>query len=245
LTQQQVEISEEGHERETTIHKEMTVEKAKTGLREAKRRLKQVTTNAKKTRFAYLQEAAVTATQAGKLEEAKAMQRILKAEQSRESWTRLRRVVGKSAKGGLTHVILEDDNGNLESISDKAAMFQKIIERNKVHFAQADGTPFTTAPIIDYLGRLGTNEACEMLLSGQAEVDEWDINEPAKVILRKMKRVTKKDAVSDYISAEDLDTGYGKWGEGTSTSPSGIHLGHDKTILKTNKEAKDENGKQV
>jgi hypothetical protein len=245
FTQQRVEISEQAHERETTVHKDMTVEKAKVGLREAKRTLKQATINAKKTRFDYLHESAAAATQEGKQEEAKAMRRILKAEQSRESWMRLRRVMGKATKSGLTHIMVEDGHGNLESISDKEAMFEKIIERNKVHFAQADGTPFTTAPIIDYLGRLGTNEASEMLLRGQAEVDEWDINEPAKVILREMKRVTKKDAVSDYISAEDLDTGYGKWGEGTSTSPSGLHLGHDKTILKTNKEAKDESGKQV
>jgi hypothetical protein len=63
----------------------MTVEKAKTGLREAKRTLKQVAINAKKTRFEYLQESAAAATQEGNQEEAKAMQRILKAEQSQES----------------------------------------------------------------------------------------------------------------------------------------------------------------
>jgi hypothetical protein len=245
FTQQRVEISEETHERETIVRRDMTLAKAKRELGAAAKALRQVVTNAKETRFKYLQEAAAGATSQGEQEEAKAMRKILKAEQSRESWARLRRMLGKGAKGGLTHILVETTDGNLESIADKEEMFDRIIERNKIHFAQADGTPFTTAPIVDHLGRFGTNEVSEWILDGQEVYNEWDVDEPVKVILRALKRVTEKDSVKHQITAEDLESGYKRWGEGTSTSPSGLHLGHEKTVLKTEKEKTDENGKCV
>jgi hypothetical protein len=48
--------------------------------------------------------------------------------------------------------------------------------------------------------------------------------------------------ISDSISALGLINGYKRWGEGTTTSPSGILLGHEKATLQR-KEIKEEEEK--
>jgi hypothetical protein len=45
----------------------------------------------------------------------------------------------------------------------------------------------------------------ELVLNGQANIEEWEVNEPAKVILKAMKRVTGKGSVPYSVMAEDLD----------------------------------------
>jgi hypothetical protein len=47
-------------------------------------------------------------------------------------------------------------------------------------------------------------------------------------------------AVDIHISPEDLRSGYKKWKEKTSTSPSGLHLGHYKTLAHAKPEKNDD-----
>ena len=59
-----------------------------------------------------------------------------------------------------------------------------------------------------------------------------DSTEAAKTLLAEMKRVAPESSISAYISKDDVKAGYKRWRESTSTSPSGLHLGHEKAVMR-------------
>ena len=64
-----------------------------------------------------------------------------------------------------------------------------------------------------------------------------DLNAATQEILRFL--TTPPYEINDTISPQDLISGYTKWREKTSTSPSGRHLGHYKSMLYNPKAASD------
>jgi ribonuclease HI len=178
--------------------------------------------------------------ESGRKSEAAAIRQIERAENQKESYKRLRRFMGKGMKGGLTHILIEQPDGTTECITDKQEMYERIVERNKVHFGQADGTPFTVSPLTDILGRYGTTQEAEWLLDGKFPLDtiseKLDAQQEAKEaimsFLRQLGKGGCKDGFPDYVTVQDYKQGYGRWRESTSTSPSGLHLGHEKALFK-------------
>jgi hypothetical protein len=123
-------------------------------------------------------------------------------------------------------------------------MYEKIIERNKIHFSQADGTPFTVSPLTDILGRYGTNQNADEILAGTYPLETIELPKKGKEavmkILEKLGENCSKDGVDNYLTVEDYKNGYNRWRETTSTSPSGLHLGHEKALFKMEKESEEE-----
>jgi hypothetical protein len=74
-------------------------------------------------------------------------------------WARIQHGMGRNKKSGLSHVLVENKDGTHDRISKKLTMEAAIIPRNIEHFSQADGLPFTNAPLTDVFGRYGTNNA--------------------------------------------------------------------------------------
>jgi exonuclease III len=165
----------------------------------------------------------------------KAIVAIRKAEESRTVYARLRRLMGKDKKGGLSHVLVEKDDGRVECVHDLREINALLLERNRKHFSQADGTPFTTAPLVDLFGRYGTNRMSEALLEGGIDVDKLDVDEATRKILKELRRFEGCGKVKWHLTAEDLRSGYKVWREPTSTSPSGLHLGHEKALFEIEK----------
>jgi hypothetical protein len=78
-----------------------------------------------------------------------------------------------------------------------------------------------------------------MLLDGVYDIESLDTTDSVKEILYRCKRVAEPGTISDHFSPDDLRQLYSKWNESTSTSPSGLHLGHEKAILKMQAESED------
>jgi hypothetical protein len=80
------------------------------------------------------------------------------------------------------------------------------------------------------LGPYGTTEEAGWLFNGTLNIDDnTEIDDATRSILLKLKKYAGN--LSDYITIDDLRQGYAKWRESTSTSPSGLHLGHEKALL--------------
>ncbi len=203
--------------------------------------MKRVLSNAKQLRQDHLESRADDASKEGKVEREKAIRIVIQAEEQRHAWCRMRRAMGKGKKSGLSSILVENEDGTTERITDKTDMEGKLIEQFQKHYSQADGTPFTQSPLTDILGRYGTTEEARWLFDGTFQMeDDPEIGEAAKSILRKLKKQDGTKDIRDHISADDLRQGYSKWRESTSTSPSGLHLGHEKALLRMeNKPPKD------
>ena len=104
-----------------------------------------------------------------------------------------------------------------------------IIQNNQKHFAQAEGTPPTKPPLSTILGN-GHNNSCTKILQGQF-IAPTNLPMQMKRYLEEMERTNKHPTNKALIPPLHIIDGFKKWREQTSTSPSGIHLGHYKALL--------------
>ena len=103
--------------------------------------------------------------------------------------------------------------------------------RNKVHFGQAHGTPFTVDPLSEHLGFTGHTDAGAAILSGTYDISGYEDN--ARLLLQHLQQSSEMMATPSFptISDEDIIQKLKIWTESTTTSPSGLHLGHYKALV--------------
>ena len=104
--------------------------------------------------------------------------------------------------------------------------------RNRRHFGQAGGTPFTTSPLSEDFGFCADTPEADNLLEGCYAYDQ--IDDPAvKLLLQHMTQIQSlaEQLSTATISEEDFRSKLRVWRESPSTSPSGQHLGHFKTLV--------------
>ena len=76
------------------------------------------------------------------------------------------------SNGGLTKVQVPDSvdekgTETFKDVSESEEMFALILERNYKHFGPANGTPFTEAPLKNWLGNYGETETGQAILAGE------------------------------------------------------------------------------
>ena len=103
--------------------------------------------------------------------------------------------------------------------------------RNRAHFGQAHGSPFTVAPLVDQLGFCGDGLSSEDILTG--EYDTTGLDDNVAMLIKHLQQTAEMAALdSNPIITEQEYVGKLRvWKESTSTSPSGLHLGHYKAMI--------------
>lgn len=166
--------------------------------------------------------------------------------QDRKLYQTLRSHFHPSERSGLSYVLLPDKDNNDEPTdnadnavtwrteTDPQIVLDKIMERNITHFGQADGTPFTTDPLVQVLGYDGmTFQGTQLLETGILPHALQSVTPgPTRDVLNRIGDTTKKQpAITSLLSFDSFTKSIRKWRESTSTSPSGRHLGHYKSLL--------------
>jgi hypothetical protein len=105
-----------------------------------------------------------------------------------------------------------------------------LLLRNRFHFGQAEGTPFTTAPFRHEIDWEASSATAEMILEGTWTNDELD--DVMQLLMSHCKKVTALDTQPDFITVAEFESKFKIWNERTTTSPSGRHLGYYKAIVK-------------
>ena len=118
-----------------------------------------------------------------------------------------------------------------------------ILEWNKCHFYQADRTPFAGSAentiLYDLIGYTGMSQAAKDVVEGTFLEKHGD---ELKNLLPETEQLIKEMAMPEEIKVlgkkinckileDDFISGFRKWKESTSTSPSGWHLGHYQAIV--------------
>jgi len=143
--------------------------------------------------------------------------------------------MNKDKSGALRYLLIPEleDTTILRAVFDQDEINDLIFERNKRHFSQAEGTPFTVSPLRELFGRKADTPDTSDLLAGH--LPDGDILDQTTEAAREiLKYLCDQDypKVDTHITASDIKSGYKAWNEYTSTSPSGLHLGHAKTLVK-------------
>jgi hypothetical protein len=99
-----------------------------------------------------------------------------------------------------------------------------LMARNRHHFGQAQGTPFTVPPLSDQLQFEGNTDIAESIINGDYDISQVD--EITGIVIKNLEEYTQESYQSEYISEVEFSEKIRNWPEKTTTSPSGIDLGH-------------------
>jgi hypothetical protein len=108
---------------------------------------------------------------------------------------------------------------------------RELFYRNIQHFSQADSTPFAKGEFHQFFGSLGTNTFSSSVLQGASLPSTLTHSNAKRIFFTTLQKCTGAPEISGRLTGNELQEGYKIWNERTSTLPSGLHLGHDKTML--------------
>jgi hypothetical protein len=135
----------------------MSVSAIQVQLRLVQAELKKIRQEASSLRSEMFQERAAAQALDGNNAKATILGRLERAEATKACFGLLRKCLKPTSSGGLTKAQVADGtdaNGAelFRDVTEPEEMFALILERNFKHFGQANGTPFTEAPLKDWLG---------------------------------------------------------------------------------------------
>ncbi|KAI2496776.1 hypothetical protein MHU86_17710 [Fragilaria crotonensis] len=173
---------------------------------------------------------------------AQRLRHLRKAEALKNLSRKLRVLRATHAHQGVTRIEIplyptQDPKSCCEwqTIDVPTEVLRHLQQRNQLHFRQAAGTPFTIPPLSDDLGFCGNGKDAEKILDGTYDTTAYAPN--VVIIIRHLKQTAEIASMDAYptISEEDYVAKVKVWKESTSTSPSGVHLGHYKTLIARHK----------
>jgi hypothetical protein len=241
------------------LDEEMPLEIIETEIKRLHTKLKTIHKKSADRRDEFLLERANISEDTGDKKKAKIIRQIRKNEREARAFGKLQFQRGRMNKGGgITRLQVPKSWPSLEeydvdqdySLEDPKKVDQHdttqwrevncpkeieflLVLRNQRHFGQAetDGTPFTSENMKHKFNWNASSNEAELVLEG--EYEDETISEVTRLFLDNMTRVTEVDEDIKYITKADFTGKFRAWRESTSTSPSGRHLGHYKTLVVT------------
>lgn len=117
-----------------------------------------------------------------------------------------------------------------QMITDPVHIEYYLMLRNRLHFGQAQGTPFTTPPLSDHLDWEASSPFVEDVLTG--EYSTTVTTAQCAQLLQECKSTSDLDVIPATLTMDEFSGKIKKWREATTTSPSGRHLGRYKALFK-------------
>jgi hypothetical protein len=226
-------------------------------LNEARSKLKHLRKNGKTLREEYLNARASQEAARHNQSVETVLKRIIAAERFQEIFQRLRHALDRQQRPGLTRLKVPSEacdpatlqpTTSLDSypptsnewvaLDDKQLIEDHLIARNNTHYRQANSTPFGTTERGTTLGFHGTSSDAAAILDGNYQPPPGDtLPKETAAYIQALHHpdnnipALDRNTIDVDISVADLVQGFGKWPENTSTSPSGRHLGHYRSLL--------------
>jgi hypothetical protein len=168
---------------------------------------------------------------------AKAARHIQKAEEIKQLFRKLQGIYKSYQRNGLNRILVPDDDLppliylQWRTIDVPDEVERLLLARNREHFGQAHGTPFTIEPLSQLIDWGAASATSDLVLRGTFDTSTFD--SITRLVLETL-RVRQEDLIPTEITLADLKAKYTSWNESTSTSPSRRHLGHLKALLSRN-----------
>jgi hypothetical protein len=120
-------------------------------------------------------------------------------------------------------------DGTVTGVQDSDELAETLSQRNRKHFSQAHGTPFTIPPLSNILSFSGVSQAGLDVLQGDLTKANHETLH-TNAILQELKQV--REVQPHELTFRTMIVGFSKWRETTTTSPSGKHLGLYKSLIR-------------
>ena len=206
-------------------------------LRIAWKALREQQSKAKQLRKSFLEERAELMSFEGNSTKEACYRSLISAEQSRELYSSLRFVVDKNPAGAIKRLQIPDPaDPNCHDakkckkwldVEDPDEMNEILMRRNKQQFRLAADTPFGDGE----LGELIQDpEVRESILQGTFDWRPFTDDEVLIALMDGMQHsdeTRSKGTISLDVTAAQHVSKYRTMNENTSSSPSGLHRGHD------------------
>ena len=168
----------------------------------------------------------------------KRLKQILRNEMSREIYRKIKNKTVNQQYTQMKLQIKKEDN-NIEIIEDIDQISKQIAEYNMTHFAQAKNTP-----LANYThNKKEEGQSKESITILEHETNHSTSEEMTQLKEKFLERIDQEPKVTsaDIITEEEWIKKISKWKESTTTSPSGLHLGHHKAYFKPHASSYEEN----
>lgn len=173
---------------------------------------------------------------------AKILRNILKAEATKNLFKKLRNILKPPRSSQIQSVsVPTDPTQDPKSCTEWTTLdipqdiYQSITTRNQQHFNQAHGSPFTKEPLSDDLSYNGVEgpEVQHVLQGNYPSFSTLDFH--TQQIIKRISDISSVTSeyppIASHISEEEFKSKLKIWSETTTTSPSGLHLGHYKALI--------------
>ena len=167
---------------------------------------------------------------------AAALTRIRKAEAKRRTYAKLNSLRNPSGRQGVDRLEIPADPSQDPKqckewvlVETPEEIVSHLRRRNQKHFGQAQGTPFTVPPLSEHIDFAASTKETEMVLDGTYTPGALD--DCTKLLIKHLKRLPDVKPVEARITDSALVAKLRLWRESTTTSPSGMHLGHWKALV--------------
>jgi hypothetical protein len=226
------------------------MESIKTELKQAQRDRDIIRRDSRSYRDRYLERQAEAAAIHGNREKADIMKSLLQQEKAQSTWRKISALNPLQRSKGMTSVKVPASwpttdagfDGPIEnpkscsdwkSVDTPKEMLYYLSKRNQLHFGQAQGTPFTVEPLSVMFNWSANTATAEQVLQGEFSSDE--LTELQDLLLQHCQREftpdpTATDSIPTITTAE-WKRRISRWKESTTTSPSGMHLGHARALI--------------
>jgi len=217
-----------------------TLDEAKQAVKDAYAHLKQIRQEAAQHRQKFLDMKAELYATFQDLKKEKIIERMKNAESLHNAYTKLRRIRQTETGYGLSAVQIPVDSTQdpkecpkddeyWTTIRDPQQIESLLIKRNQQHFGQAHGTPLTVPRIWNNLTYDGTGQLTVDILNGTYS-DKYLTSTSQLFVDHMAARTTH--LCKDTMNADEFLGKLRNWRETTTTSPSGLHLGHYHALWK-------------
>jgi hypothetical protein len=172
-------------------------------------------------------------------ERATTIRQILRAEALKKLFKKFHDARVLEQRQGVTRIEIplhpQDDPKNCtewQVIDVPSEVVTHLQQRNRQHFGQAHGTPFTVNPLAENLGFTSERDCGDAILQGTYRIPE-ELSESTQMLLEHLQMSREMASLQGEaeITEEEFIGKLKVWRESTTTSPSGIHLGHYKALL--------------
>ena len=167
-----------------------------------------------------------------RVDEAKRVEMILKGEAQRKQWQGIKRATKPQGVMNVTRVEVAQADGTVVEHSTKESIEEALKSELRTRFGRATSAPVCQGVLFDLLGVYAdTNAAVEILEGTFAPPPDTD--QRTILVLNEIAAIWKKigdGEISIVISQEDYQYYWKRVKERTSSSISGLHFGHYKSI---------------
>ena len=206
-------------------------------IRDIRRHIKQIS-KTEAVRFAkQLEQEILDAEIDNDVKQIAALKNLRKVQDTKMMFTKLRKYRNLDTNHILTSIKVPSNHTadpktckEWTEITEPAKINEFILKRNQHHFGQAKGTPFTVEPLSSQIPFTGIGEFSDLILDGQ--YDDSELPDITSLFVRSLQRRLLPTQDKPTIHLEAFKSKIRTWKETTSTSPSGIHLGHYHALVK-------------